>query len=69
MGDVTGPQAREESRIEKLSERVARQIVLDITTAAGGPAVGFRLPSEAEEFVTYARRRFPSLLAEVVEWR
>jgi GntR family transcriptional regulator, transcriptional repressor for pyruvate dehydrogenase complex len=48
MGDDTGPQTREESRIEKLSERVVRQIVLDITTAAGGPAVGFKLPSEAE---------------------
>jgi GntR family transcriptional repressor for pyruvate dehydrogenase complex len=42
-----------EPRIEKLSERVAGQIIGDITAVAGGRATGMKLPGEVEMSVRY----------------
>jgi GntR family transcriptional regulator, transcriptional repressor for pyruvate dehydrogenase complex len=44
----------EEHRTEKLSERLACQIVEDISAAVGGRAAGMKLPSEAEMAAHYA---------------
>jgi GntR family transcriptional regulator, transcriptional repressor for pyruvate dehydrogenase complex len=48
-----GLHGRAESRIGKLSERVAGEIVGDIAAVAGGRATGMKLPGEAEMSLRY----------------